>query len=375
MSAAQPGLEAARQQAQLEFAGSGAELRLGTLAGLPWTAHQLQTLEAGHPAVRQRLDGGLTAQVFELLDGGRRWTLKRARPRALVHNVDGQTSFLNEVQRRIELAALKASAADPARWAALVDTQYASYREGVILSPWIEGEHVQHWDARRLHQLLHTACALWTEGLFEWDWSNGNILDDGRQLRVFDFGYMYRFDPLRHFNSAGHGTDVPLFHPAERFETRNHSGYLLQMELRQHSQAALAAFRLEKQAALPAYQRMRSEIARRGASATVLGWLDGIINRWREGLAQGAEALYFAEQWRSHVLDLDDDLRGRSCTPLTLARADWLLDALGHHFDALQHGQALFWGDEHKTRAALLAQYASRRREAEHYQIDRKTET
>ncbi len=343
---------------------------MGSLDGLAWTAAQLQALDVGDARVCRRLDSGLTAQVFELQAGDRRWTLKRARPRALVQNIDGQTSFLNEVQRRIDLAALKARDSDPQRWAAIVDTQYASYRQGLILSPWIEGEHVREWDERRLAQLLDTACALWTEGLFEWDLCNGNILDDGRQLRLFDFGYMYRFDPRRHFNTAGHGTDVPLFHPAERFETRNHSGHLLALERSAGgTEAALRAFRLEKAVALQAYRRMRDEIARRGATGQVLEWLDGIIGRWREGLRAGGEALYFAEQWRSHVLDLDDDLRGRSCTPMTLARADWLLDTLQHHFDALQAYKALFWDDERRTQAELLVRYREQRARAEIYQL------
>ncbi len=363
------GLEEARQQAQLAFAAGTQELGLGNLNDLPWSPVQLQTLGAGHPGVMQQMDSGLTAQVFQLDDGARRWTLKRARPRALVQNVDGQTSFLNEVQRRIDLAALKSTSGDPTRWAAIIDTQYASYRKGLILSPWIEGTHVHQWDERRLTQVLAVACALWTEGLFEWDLCNGNILDDGLQLRLFDFGYMYRFDPLRHFNSAGNGTDEPLFHPAERFETRNHCAYLLEMERMSGSRAALNAFRLEKSLALDAYGRMRSEIAKRSASPQVLAWLDGIISHWREGLSSDGEALYLSEQWRSHALDLDDDVRGRSCTPMTLARADWLIDSLTRCFDLLRRHQAFFWADEGQTQAELLARYREQRSLAERYQL------
>jgi hypothetical protein len=230
---------------------------------------------------------------------------------------------------------------------------------------------VRRWDERRLAQLLGVACDLWTEGLFEWDLCSGNILDDGRQLYLFDFGYMYRFDPVRHFNSAGNGTDTPLFHPAERFETRNHCGHLLELERASGSQAALEAFRLEKAIALDAYQRMRSKIARRAATAQVCEWLSGIIGRWREGLQSGGEVLYLVEQWRSHALDLDDDLRGRSCTPMTLARTDWLIDALTHHFDALSSHQALFWEDAGRTRSELLARYRELRSLAGKYQIER----
>src|SRR5262249_36916197 len=160
---------------------------VGDEATLPLSLQTLCASDAGQPHVVQRLDSGLTAVVLRLRANGRDWTLKRARPRPLVKNVDGQTSFLNEVQRRADLEVLKR--ADPTRGPGIVDTHYASYRRGVILSPWIAGEHVHEWDERRLQQLLHTACALWVEGLFEWDLCNGNILDDGRQIRLFDFGY------------------------------------------------------------------------------------------------------------------------------------------------------------------------------------------
>ncbi len=364
-------LEAERQARQLAFAASGQELTLGDPDDLPWRVEALRAGGAEPPDVVQRFDSGLTAEVYRLRSPQGDFTLKRARAQARVHNVDGQTSFLNEVQRRIELQALQQRDADgPGRWAFLVDTCYASYRQGILLSPWIEGDAVTEWDDRRLSQVLQAACALWTEGFFEWDLCPGNLLDDGRQVRLFDFGYMYRFDPRRHFNSAGHGDDVPMFHPAERFETRNHSGHLLALAVTQGEAAALAAFRREKAAALDAYRWMRATIAARGAEPRVLDWLAGLVGAWDRALRGSAEALYIAEQWRSHVLDLDDDLRGRSCTPTTLARADWLLDALDRHADALRAGGALFWGDEHKDDEALRADYRAKRAQAARWQIN-----
>jgi hypothetical protein len=354
-------LEAQRHAAQFAFVASGADLVVGSTDRLPWTAEKLAALQAGDAPVRQRLDGGLTALVYRLDDGHREWTLKRARAQALVHNNDGQTSFLNEVQRRADLQALKRQPGGEERWAAIVDTEYAAYRQGIIVSPWIDGQPVQHWDERRLAQLFDVACALWTEGLFEWDLCSGNILDDGRRLRLFDFGYMYRFDPLRHFNSAGSGTDQPMFHPAERFETRNHAAYLLTLAQHHGEDAALQAFRLEKAVALAAYRRMRSTIAARGAAAVVLDWLDALIHRWAAALQGSAEALYRSELWRSHVLDLHDDLSGGSCTPMTLRRVDWLLDSLTHHHDALRAGEAFFAGDEHRSRDALIHHYRQQR--------------
>ncbi len=361
-----PSLEAQRHAQQLAFIASDADIAVGDADALPWPLDVLTNTQAGQAHVVQHFDAGLTAHVFRLRGAGCDWTLKCARAKALVQNIDGQTSFLNEVQRRADLAALKAS--EPQRWTAIVDTHYASYRQGIILSPWIEGAHVQQWDERALTQLLSTACALWTEGLFEWDLCPGNVLDDGAQVRLFDFGYMYRFNPLRHFNTAGNGCDEPLFHPAERFETRQFSGYLLDLAQGDES-AALAAFCLEKKIALEAYRTMRSDIAARGANATVLAWIDSITTRWSVHLGNDIEALYWAEQWRSRVLDLDDDLRGKTCTPLTLRRADWLLDTLQHHDDVLRACGALFWGDEFKRGAVLLDEYRDKRALAERFQI------
>ena len=362
-------LSAQRQARQLAFAASGDDLAIGSLAGLPWSADELRALTGREPHVVQRFDRGLTAIVYRLNDGERHWTLKQARVPSLVKNADGQTSFLNEVQRRADLTRLKHALGGEVRWQAIVDTRYASYREGLILSPWIEGELVADWGERQIAQLLDVACALWCEGLFEWDYSPGNLLDDGRQVRLFDFGYMYAFDPRRHFNTAGRGDDQPMFHPAERFETRAYSGWLLALQARQGEAAALAAFRLEKEIALDAYRRMRARIAERGASTTVLGWLDGLSARWTQALRGGLEPLFLAEQWRSHLLDVDDDLSGQSCTPLTLQRIEWLLQVLAERHAELAAAGGLFWGDEHKTRCTLLDDMSTKRDLAQRYQL------
>lgn len=358
-------LDACRQAAQLEFIASNAPLVLGSLHDTPFGLNDLHSTPPRDAALR--IDSGLSAIVWRLEAGGRRWTLKQARPAALVRNVDGQTAFLNEIQRRIDHAALKAQ--DPQRWVGLVDTTWGSFRDGLLLSPWIEGQAVQEWTERPLRQLLTLACELWLSGLFEWDLSDGNLLDDGTQLRLFDFGYQYRFDPRRQFSSAGHGRE-PLFHPAERFETRTFSACLLRLELQQGAGAALAAFRREKAVALEVYRGLRHAAAAQGAEADVLAWLDGIVHRWAQALRGDAAGLYLAENWRSHVLDLDDDLRGRSCTPLTLQRADWLLRTLDEHADALQAQQAFFWADRERDLAALRAHYQALRQDAQACQLN-----
>lgn len=312
--------EQQRHQSQQAFVASGAELEIGGRDDCPLPLEQLAATTGNEPYVREYFSGGLTAHVYRVHAAGRDWTLKRARERCKVQNIDGQTSFLNEIQRRAQLRELKRDPRFAGHLRAVVDTRYASFRHGVLLSPWIDGAPVQAWNERQLVELFEALVALLLGGLFEWDLCPGNTLDDG-QVRLFDFGYMYRFDPLRQFNS--NGTATPEFHAAERFETRQFFAHLLPLE-RHSDKLALAAFDTEKRIALEAYRRLRSELAARGASSTVLDWLSGIITGWQQCLSDDLDALYLREAWRSHWLDLQDDLGGQTCTAATFSRIDWL---------------------------------------------------
>lgn len=358
--------EEERREEQLAFAASGAEIQVGDPAACPLPLDVLAAVEGHEPFVVQAFGGGLTAKVFRLRADGRDWTLKRARVPCLVQNVDGQTSFLNEVQRRADLTALRAGEGGAARFRAIVDTQYASYRRGVLLSPWIEGHTVATWDERRLRQLFDQLVELLLAGLFEWDLCPGNVLDDGRQVQLFDFGYMYRFDPLREFHSGGLD---PLFHAAERFETRNYFAFLLRLEEEQGPTAALDAFRIEKRIALEAYRRLIAELLARGASTEVLARLRDIAARWTAGLEDDLASLYLTEGWRSHRLDLFDDLHGQTCTRTTLLRADWLITAARNRFDALCGHGALFWGDTRRSAGELVEALERDRALAEGWQV------
>lgn len=361
-----PTLDSLRHQAQLAFIASGQDIELGHSGLCPRTPAQLATLEPGGDGVLATLSSGLTAWVHHLQQGGVGYAIKKARPQCLVQNRDGQTSFLNELQRRRDIAEIQARHGG---FAGVVPTLYGSLAHGIIVSPWIEGGTVQQWDERKLLQLFDSGAELVRHGLFEWDYCPGNLLDDGRQLWLFDFGYMYRFDPLRQFNSAGMGNDVPQHHLAERFETRNYFAWLLQLEQTQGQDATLAAFRLEKEIALECYLRLRADLNAAGATLDVRDWLDSIIKHWRQALKGELEALYWQEGWRSHRLDLDDDLRGQTCTPLTLARCDWLLDAVTQHHDTLRACGALADETIAPDRRTLLAHYRQLREQAEGFQL------
>jgi hypothetical protein len=146
-------------------------------------------------------------------------------------------------------------------------------------------------------------------------------------------------------------------------------GWLLRLESELGVDAALRAFQMEKRIALEAYERLRSTLAADGATATVLQWLDGICAGWRTALAGPLPDLYLREGWRSHATDLDDDLKGQTCTPTTLQRADWLLDALRLHHPALAAQRVWPAAEAALDRPALIALYERRRQQAVAFQL------
>jgi len=363
------GPENQRQQAQLAFLASGAQLEVGERSALPLPLEVLVGTTASSAHVVEAFESGLTAYVYKVVAEGRAWTLKLKRAESLVRNVDGQTSFLNEVQRRKDFTELKRRPETVPLFTHIVDTQYASLRDGLILSPWIEGERLQRFDGRVFEQLFRTIVNLELSGFFEWDFCPGNILDDGSRLTLFDFGYMYRFEPREHYNNNGRAT--PLFHGIERFETRNFFDFLLRNPQGLDEQGLLAAYREEKQYALKHYEDKLCRLEAMKAVEPVLQWQGSINKRWRQALgsADSLQRLFLVEGFRSNVLDLFDDLHGKSCTPITLQKADFAVEMLREHFTLLKEEQGLFFGDEEKTQAELVAKYQDLKGKALEYQL------
>jgi hypothetical protein len=221
-----------------------------------------------------------------------------------------------------------------------------SLRWGVLVSPWIDGAEPDLTDPRAARALLASGLSLLRHGVFEWDYAPGNLLDDGRTVWLFDFGYAYRFDPLTQFNSAGAtGTEHPEHHWIERIE-----GRALFSQLLDHPEPEAGFLRFKREA-LAAAQAWRAELAARGAQPFILADWDARIADWQHGLAQDPKSLYLASAWHAHHSDLLDDLKGQSCTPRTLRRVDWLL----------AHAAAL-------GRAEAIATLRSQRRQAEAWQ-------
>ncbi len=361
-------MEQQRQQAQQAFVDSEQNIEIGTLQGLPFTLQQLKSTTAGSSYVVETFNSGLTAVVYHLHLNGQNWTLKLKRPVSLVNNVDGQTSFLNEVQRRRDLVKLKQD--NPENFKHIVDTQFASFRDGIILSPWIMGEPLTILNRQIFLQIFSTINNLELSGLFEWDFCPGNILLDGQnEIKLFDFGYMYQFDPTKHFNS--NGLKTPLFHGIERFETRFFFDYLLKNTLNLSSDALFDLYKVEKQSALQAYQIKLANLIEIEASNEVIARQQAINHCWQVALSSdnALQELYLLESYRSNLLDLLDDLHGQSCTPYTLKKADFILSSLEQHYDKIAADGGFFFGDEHLSKAELLNKYRQFRQDAERFQL------
>jgi hypothetical protein len=364
-----PSLDAIRHTQQTALLDSKVSVQFGTRkwAQLPpdlATAATSETVTAHNAAW---IDGGLTARVRRVNRGDDDIVaIKKARAKCLVENTDGKLSFVNEMLRRQELDQL----AQRGRTInGITPTLFASLQDGLIVTPWIEGQHVHAWDERQLQHVFEIGAAFIGAGFFEWDFSPGNVIDDGRQVWLFDFGYMYRFDPLQQLNTAGKGIEYPQFHLAERIESRNFFGHLLQREHEDGINAVMPLCRLEKEIALATYQKLQSDLSQRGATALVTQHYETICVRWKNALQSDLESLYLTEAWRSHEADLDDDLRGQTCTPMTLRKAEWLVSRVENDYEQLRAVGALSPHDVQSGRAKLLDDLHRRHEQAQAFQV------
>ena len=159
-------------------------------------------------------------------------------------------------------------------------------------------------------RLFTTLEACEERGLMEWDLCSGNLLVDRQeQLWLFDFGYMYPFDPLREFNSNG---------LADRCSTLSNvlrlAFFSWLMTRIPDAEQQLAQYREMK---LAGGRKLPPETglfrARRG-DPLVLAHFQQMTARWETALADPAALswLFAVEAFRSHVLDIEDDLHGQS---------------------------------------------------------------
>lgn len=357
-----------RHKIQRQFENSDANLIVGNIEKCPISPKQLALTTSDSPYVVQTFKSGLTAEVYRIRLGAKEYTLKKKRPVARVKNLDGQFSFLNEVQRRFDFQKLKDDPQTSASFRCIVETVYADYRLGIILSDWIEGEPIKELTPSLLSQLFSTLIECEKVGLFEWDLCSGNLLVDRNQkLWLFDFGYMYAFDPLTEFNSDG--TNSPLFQFCERFETRFFSGWLLEQDYSHHQ--SIAVFRNVKQAAVSVLEGKISWLECHRADSAILHYSESLRDQYLTALESddALENLFTLEMFRSNVLDIEDDLDGKSCTPTTIKRVNTVLEMVENFYPLLQKQGALFFDNKGKSKQELIESYKKKMNLVKQHQL------
>ncbi|OAJ93246.1 AarF/UbiB family protein [Vibrio bivalvicida] len=357
-----------RQLQQQEFDLSERNLIVGCAKQCPIGPELLAATTADSDYVVGTFQSGLTAEVFRVRFDGKDYTLKKKRPEAKVKNLDGQYSFLNEVQRRFDIQQQKDNTKTSQDFECIVSTIYADYRLGIILSDWIEGEPVKQVTSSMLSQLFSTLSACEKIGLFEWDLCAGNLLvDEQHKLWLFDFGYMYSFNPLKELNS--NGLEAPMFNFCERFETRFLSGWLLENDFSYNE--SIEIFRNVKYEALNTLIKQISWLRNNSADLGVLTEKENLAKRYQQALEndQELDSLFQVEMFRSHVLDIEDDLDGQSCTPTTIKRVMTVLSMLNEAYSELVERGAIFYQNEGKSKLELIDTYRKKLSLVQQYQI------
>ncbi len=180
---------------------------------------------------------------------------------------------------------------------------------------------------------------------------------------------MYPFSPLSEYNADG--MEWPIFHPVERFETRSFMQYLMNIEDEKGRTTALEEYRVEKELAVDYYHKIQRWLRSNGANQAVINWKNDIIELWERGLLSAAslENLYSLESLRSYMLDINDDVGGRSCTRETLKKADRVLFALESGRDALSSLPAFSLCERKLGRSELIHKYSELRKKVIEYQL------
>lgn len=359
-----------RRKNQMMLLKNNYELQVGSLLEFPLTLEEVKAIDEHSRYVVSVNQSGLSAIVYQIKVQGRMYNIKKRREEILVQNIDGQTSFINEVQRRYEFEQLRKQ--NDVLRKGIVQTIYASIKHGVIVSEWIEGEHPRHFSKHLVHQLFELLFNMEIHSIFEWDVSLGNILvDEHQQIKLYDFGYCYHYNPLKMYNPDG--LESPLFHMVERFESRTYMQYLLELSLTQGSDALYEAYRQEKEEAIHIYERKVAYLKKHQGLHEIINLYQGFILRWKDALRNQKLLIkqYQLDAFRSYKIEIHDDLSGKTCTPYTLMKVDEMLRLLEEQYEFLKENEAFIWGDETKTKQELIAHYQEERKKIQQYQVER----
>jgi len=357
-----------RKKSQLLFLNSNKEIQVGRKENLPLSIDDIKEINQESLVVEEVLKG-FTSIVYKIKVDGQYYALKKKREKAIVRNIDGRTSFLNEIQRRRDFENLKKTV--PQLCSGIVETIYASLKHGFILSPWIEGKCITRLNGRNIYEhLFDTIYYMECNGFFEWDPCSGNILVvDGNQVKLFDFGYTYSYNPLSEYNSVG--KKEPIFHGVERFETRTFMGYLMNYIEKKGEEKILDEYRIEKEIALKYYIKKLRWLEKRRADDDIIIWIKEVTELWELGLTNRdrLRQLYMLESFRSYVLDVNTDINGKCCGFRTLKKADRIIEMLRNHYDFLKQNDGLFWGDELLSKQKLIEKYKRNKDKVIKYKI------
>lgn len=357
-----------RREKQIEFLKSKNNIIVGSLEKLPLPISDIENIDKSSPYVKEVFSDGLTAIVYKLEINGKLYNLKKKRGEILVQNVDGQTSFLNEVQRRRDFERIREY--DSIIDQGIIKTHYANLNKGLIFSEWIDGGHLKKYNAFILEQLFTLLHHIEIHGIMEWDLCSGNILlNNKNQVKLFDFGYTYTFNPLKEYNSDG--LKNPVFHSVERFETRSFFQYLLTLEKKEGLKNALESYKNEKVVAIKVYQKKLKWLEENIAATYILDFYKDLVEKWQIAISceESLYQMYQLEAIRSYVLELHDDIGGKSCTIQTLDKANRVLEIIRENHDFLKAYDGYLWEDKDLPQIKLIEKYKKMKEKVIEYQL------
>ena len=357
-----------RQEEQLNFLKTGKNIEVGNIDNLPINIEEIKMIDEKSKCLKEVHDDGLTAKVFKIEINGNLYNLKKKRNEILVKNVDGQTSFLNEIQRRRDFEKLRKE--NEVLDKGIIKTIYANLKEGFIFSEWIEGNSIKEYKRDIFKNIFNLLVNIELNGIMEWDVCSGNILLDKKgDIKLFDFGYTYLFNPLKEFNSEG--KSEPLFHSVERFETRTFMQYLLDKELETNNKNTLKLYKIEKEEAIKAYNYKINWLTENNADLDIIEYFENLVKKWENNIQNNdsLKNLYDLERFRSYILDVQDDLSGKSCTPKTLQKVEIILDIIERKHSFLKENKGYLWDDKKMNKKGLIKKYESLKNKVIKYQL------
>jgi hypothetical protein len=293
---------------------------------------------------------GLTSKNFNIEVQGIKYNIKLQRRPILVQNEDGQTSFLNEIQRREELEVLRKS--NPIIDQGIVKTIYANLRDGIIISEFISLDHGDPYTQENLLELRQLLFELDINGFFEWDLTASNILMRQGHVTLFDFGYMYKYSPLLEYNNEG--TKHPNFHPLERFETRYYMHYISTLN---HKDSQVA-HRFYKRLMMEYFTDKAKWIKKQKGNPKIIQTYRKMAHNLSKHLKDPKlyQILYVGDMYSMLALEIRDDLSGKCCSSKTLDNVAKMKTLIQNKYSLL-HASKRLLEEDNLTKEDLLLHY------------------